>query len=326
MQTSAHDDAPTGQLSRFFAWAKETSSNYRRLVTWIVIAFICAQVGLRYLGKWQVSESYADRAFVFTVLLLLLGASIYQEWSKLRKERYSTIFGKLQAIASIVKDLNTYLLRQDPERSDLDDLKRSVHNDLQRVLDTLEDVFTFVTGTQCRTTIKVLFQADAKLYLYTLARDSQSGRTNAARDVERRNNKADPLEDNEDFLSVFDQTQEFFIENNLPARRQYQNTSFKIYGYPSTGTGFWDRWFPSMGWKLPYKSAMCFPIRQMEPTTGGADAAGCIGFLSVDSAAKKVFEATPDGPLGAAVASALFHPLAVYERLVDQITERGNQA
>lgn len=325
MPTTAHENAPTGQLSRFIAWAKETSSNFRRLITWVVIAFICAQAGLRYLGKWQASESYADRAFIFFVLLLLLASSIYQEWSKLRKERYAAVFGKLQEIAATIKDLNTFLLRQDSERSDLDDLKRSMHNDLQRVLNTLEDIFTFVTGTACRTTIKVLFQDDGKFYLYTLARDSQSGRTNAARDVERRENKADPLEDNEDFLSVFDQTQEFFIENNLPARRQYRNTSFKVYGYPSTGTGFMERWFPSMGWKLPYKSAMCFPIRQTEPTTGGAEAAGCIGFLSVDSAAKRVFEAAPDGPLGAAVASALFHPLAVYVRLIEQITERGNQ-
>jgi hypothetical protein len=38
-----------------------------------------------------------------------------------------------------------------------------------------------------------------------------------------------------------------------------------------------------------------------------------------------VFEAAVDGPLGAAVASALFHPLAVYVRLIEQATDRGQQ-
>jgi hypothetical protein len=130
------------------------------------------------------------------------------------------------------------------------------------------------------------------------------------------------LEDNDDFISIFEEKEDFFIENNLPSRRDYHNTSFKIYGARPVTTTLFTRCFPAMGWTLPYRSTMVFPIRQVEPTTGSAEGAGCIGFLTVDSAFRRVFKPRFDGPLGAAVASALFHPLSIYVKLIEQAEQR----
>jgi hypothetical protein len=116
---------------------------------------------------------------------------------------------------------------------------------------------------------------------------------------------------------------DYFVENDLPGRRDYRNTSFQIYGARPPGTSLINRWFTAVGWHLPYRSAMVFPIRQLEPATGGDDDVGCIGFLTVDSAFRRVFKRRFDGPLGATVASALFHPLSVYKKLVDEAEQRG---
>src|SRR5437868_5706079 len=95
------------------------------------------------------------------------------------------------------------------------------------------------------------------LYVYALARDSQSTVTNARSDKERLENKLDILEDNDDFTAIFEEKVDYFVENNLPARRDYR-------GPRPPGTSFISRWFTAVGWHLPYRSAMVFPIRQLE--------------------------------------------------------------
>jgi len=221
--------------------------------------------------------------------------------------------------------LDTFLSRQVRRDAVIDpaDLKKATIGDIEKVLDNLSDIFSMVTGTTCRTTVKLIFQEGQTFYVYALARDSQSTVTNAKADKERYENRRDRLEDNDDFLSIFDEKGDYFVENNLPGRRDYHNTSFQVYGPRPLGTSVMQRWFTTIGWNLPYRSAMVFPIRQLEPATGGDDDVGCIGFLSVDSGFRRVFKRRFDGPLGATVASALFHPLSVYVQLIAE-AERGD--
>ena len=61
---------------------------------------------------------------------------------------------------------------------------------------------------------------------------------------------------------------------------------------------------------------MIFPIRQEESNALQFAAAGCIGFLAIDSAFKGVFQPRFDGPLGSSLAEALFHPLWLYSQLL----------
>jgi hypothetical protein len=169
----------------------------------------------------------------------------------------------------------------------------------------------------------MIFQEGEILYVYALARDSQSTQGNAKSDNDRYEKRIDKLEDNDDFSAEFEEKVDYFIENDLPSRRDYNNTSFDVYGHRPQGTSLIHRWVTSVGWNLPYRSAMVFPIRQLEPATGGDDDVGCIGFLTVDSAFKRVFKRRFDGPLGATVASALFHPLSVYLKLLAEAETIG---
>lgn len=155
--------------------------------------------------------------------------------------------------------------------------------------------------------------------------------SNAKSDKERLESKTDELSENEDFDLIFEEKTDFFIENDLPNRWGYRNTSFKLYGRPvqpgNAVARWYNKFFPGSGWTLPYRSTMVFPIRQLEPAIGTTESAGCIGFLTVDSGFRNVFEPRIDGPLGATVSSALFYPLSVYSRLIDNTeTQRAHNA
>jgi hypothetical protein len=151
-----------------------------------------------------------------------------REASRIRKERYANVFDKLQAIGSHIKDLNTFLARQGGRGRaiDINDIKKATIADIDKVLNDFSDIFSMVTGTFCRTTVKLIFQEGQTFYVYALSRDSQSTVTNAKTDKERYEQRRDKLEDNDDFLSIFDEKIDYFVENNLPARRDYHNTSF----------------------------------------------------------------------------------------------------
>lgn len=319
-----HPSSP-GPLGRIIRFAKESSSWVTRIFAALLVVYLSAKAGFSYVDHPTSWDELADRVFIYAGFMILLIGSIIREASRIRKERYVNTLEKLQAIGSQIKDLNTYLGRQS-ERGDAVDtasLKTISITSLQRVLDDFSDIFSMVTGTICRTTIKLIFVERDTIYVYTLTRDSQSAAVNARYDKERYDKRQDKLEENDDFSAIWDQRIEYFIENNLPARRDYHNTSFLVYGARPTGTSIITRWFASVGWNLPYRSAMVFPIRQLGPTTGGEDEAGCIGFVTVDSAFRRVFKPRFDGPLGATVANALFHPVSVYTKLIAEAERRG---
>jgi hypothetical protein len=318
------DPITIGPIGRLIRWIKESSSWITRIFTALLIVYLSVRAGLSYLDHPATWEEYSDRAFIFAGFMILLVGSIIREASRIRKERYANTFDKLHAIGSKVKDLNTFLLRQSTGHTvGLGDLRRAVRVDLEKILDNLSDIFSMITGTVCRTAVKVIFEENNTVYVYTLVRDSRSTENNSRSDKERLESRQDKLEGNEDFFSIFEEKIDYFVDNNLPARRDYKNTSFLVYGPRPPGTTFMSQWFTSIGWTLPYRSAMVFPIRQLEPTTGGEEELGCIGFLSVDSAFRKVFERRFDGPLGATVASALFHPLSVYVKLIAEAEQKG---
>jgi len=242
--------------------------------------------------------------------------SAFREWSRLRKERYANIFNKVEAINAAAKCLSLYLESKDARSATSSRLRAVVIDELVDILDDVNDIFEMLTGTTCRTCIKALEEINTTVYVYALARDRISNKTNSVSDKERYNGKADPLEENEDFNLVFKSKMDHYIVNNLSLRRGYRNSSFKNYPPASQPSG---GLFPELfgwGWVLPYRSAMVLPIQQRGASALLPEVIGCIGFLTVDSAFRGVFRSRFDGPLGASLAETLLLPLYRYVSMI----------
>lgn len=125
----------------------------------------------------------------------------------------------------------------------------------------------------------------------------------------------DPLVENEDFSIIFRdeyQGHNHYVSNDLTHKRNYQNTSFKMGGPPTENVSWWDN-FLGLNWPLPYRSTFVWPIQQKESPEINLDEIGCIGFLSVDSSSKHVFQKEWDFDVGAIVADALFSAIYNYQ-------------
>jgi hypothetical protein len=310
---------PPRALGHLWHVAKSSSSRALRYYCYALLVLLSAQFAFGYWKLYPNSYEYEiDKAVIILGFFLFLFGTIFREISRIRKERYANIFERMEAIFNLIKDLTTYMNeRIESEQIDLEQIKRDVDRSLISILDNIEEIFSMLTGTTCRTTVKCIFQDGEKLYVYALARDRRSGQINRNRDEKRRDEKSDPLEDNEDFYSIFSDSKRYCIENDLIPKINYKNTSFKIYGNPRALNAFQRLCVPTLGWTLPYRSTMVFPIRQDESNALRFAAAGCLGFLAIDSAFKGVFQARFDGPLGASFAEALFHPLSQYFRLLE---------
>jgi hypothetical protein len=187
-----HPPPSLGLGRRLLAWARDSSSWITRTFTAFLIIYLCVRAGLSYIDAPLAWEDLADRSFIFAGFMILLIGSIIREASRIRKERYANVFDKLHAIGSNIKDLNTYLTRQALKNAPPapEDLKKATIGDIEKVLDNLSDIFSMVTGTVCRTTIKLIYEDDGTLFVYALARDSQSTVTNARSDRERLDKRA----------------------------------------------------------------------------------------------------------------------------------------
>jgi hypothetical protein len=166
-----------------------------------LIIYLSAKAGFDYIGAPHSWQELSDRAFIFSGFMILLIGSIIREASRIRKERYANTFDKLNAIGSTIKDLNTFLARQSARATtvDLADLKKATIGDIEKVLNDLSDIFSMVTGTVCRTAVKLIFEETDTIYVYALSRDSQSTAMNARSDKERYEKRINKLEDNDDF-------------------------------------------------------------------------------------------------------------------------------
>lgn len=177
-----------------------------------------------------------------------------------------------------------------------------------RILDHFNGIFTSITETRCRSCIKLLYTTD-QMYVYTLARDQGSHQSCSQLDTKRVRGNHDPLKDNPQFARLFSDAEDVwhFISNDLTKDHAFHSTSMSAYKPERAHR------FPAMlgAWPLPYRSAITAAIRQ-GPFDLCHERSEVLGFLSVDSESRGVFEERWDVEILFAVADALYHPLRSY--------------
>ncbi|SHH81137.1 hypothetical protein [Desulfofustis glycolicus] len=271
---------------------------------------------IRTLGFFiNIGEQTYDLVLTVTVsivLLLLLAYVIAREYLSSRKEKYANITEFHHNCLHNTRDLFTFLSEVDTKDLSEKELNRiftvTTHG-LIKVLDSLSSIFTLLTGTSCRACIKVIYEHDGKLFVRTLARDNSSYLYNALIDKKRYNNHEDQLMENIDFQMLYNKGypgQSSFFCNNLAAREDYQSSSFGVYGKIPEKRSWYSK-LTCKDWTLPYRSAIVWPIQQVESPYFHFNAAGCIGFLAVDSNSRGVFNRKWDVWIGAGIGDALFH-------------------
>lgn len=264
---------------------------------------ISASVVTLYLGYRRYAQVASPDAKVGLFLLALFAAfflvyAITQEYRLSRKARYA------EALPSIGR---AHLLAMGQEH----DTDREIQLVAQDVCDRLSQTLSMVTGTRCSVCVKVI-ESEApttgqlkELEVSTLCRDDQSyERPLQAVGVDH------PLVGNTDFLQIFKNPDHpglnTYLENHLPRRLDYENSSFHVYGEPyDWGPRWWQRLIRyTVSWPLPYKSTVVTPIYPLEPD----DEDRLLGYLCVDSRSRGVFDSRYDVPVLRSVAAAL-HPL-----------------
>jgi hypothetical protein len=246
--------------------------------------------------------------------------SVVREYRIARKEKYANISYKLQSVSEKVRELSLKLhLASLPTAKGDEETLASVTEKLGLILDDVATIFSILTGTRCRATIKVIATDGTEFWCPVLARDSYSASQNANSDRERANRRIDVIQKNIDFRLLSDPKQDdqgYYFNNNL-AQGNYESTSIQ-YHYDQVGRSS-HLWRPGTAesWPLSYRSAVVWPIRQT--ATPFFTKVRCLGFLAVDSESRNVFEERWDSSLGASMANMLFLPLLLYQQIEQRV-------
>ncbi|PCI38899.1 MAG: hypothetical protein COB46_10135 [Rhodospirillaceae bacterium] len=328
--TDSNAYAPTGQIASI----KKTIRHaywHLKFLGWLLIVAMSAKFGFEYFNLYPDINQQIDRGVILAGFFILLLGSIYREISRIRKEKYANIQTELHAIHHTFRDILTCLGDIDYANANLEQLKqvkKSIERELIFSLDKISASFSMLTGTTCRACIKQIHEDcdDSRLYSYTLARDSESSKARKHIDKSRFEQKLDPIEANEDFSLLFGEDERWFFCNDLTRRATYFTSTD-----PTIGTGdknnnipWWFSFASAIGWTLPYRSTIVWPVQQREADAFHFEALGCIAFLAIDSEFKNVFHKRFDAPLGASVADGLFHPLLRFADLnlaVEELTQ-----
>ena len=301
-------------------------SKIGKLIAWVA-AFVALIIVIRdYCSIAKTQHEVITNATISGLLIIFLVYSVYREFTISRKEKYANINSHQHRCIHLLRDLQTIILRSQSHSDHSNNISLdtigSCNSILESLLTEFSSLYSMLTGTLCRTSIKSIYEHDNKLYVYTLARDAKSSDLNSESDMKRYNDHQDALEENEDFNLLYDgfgPNKRCFFCNDLSSRRNYSTSSYKLYGFPTSEISFFDKVISftkvDKNWPLPYNSTIVWPIQQRETNTLKLDEPECIGFLAVDSESKNVFKRKWDFHIGAEIADALFHPLLLLSPL-----------
>ena len=260
---------------------------------------------------------------VCLILLLLFLGTLLREWSIARKERYADITVHIHMCQHYCRDLHSMLLdilrkQQIGEPVNKDLAMGTANRMLTDILNEVQRLFAMLTGTACRACVKTIYEQGENFYVQALARDKNSAALCQEMDRWRQEHNADRLEHNSDFVNLYSNYNagnRCFLSNNLDELRKKRKY------FSSSDAAFAQR-YPADedARKLPYKSAVVWPIQQRRGATGIPDDQ-CIGFLAVDSPCTNVFLPSWDFEIGAGIADSLYHPLRLYSDIISQFGE-----
>lgn len=258
----------------------------------------------------------AANIYLATIFFIGLVFFAYRQWNTIRKEKYANISENIHNVLHQIRDINTILQSTQCNSLSIGEYKRvfdSCKVVFGRVLDQINTIFTSITSTHCRASIKLLYPLGGKIYVLTFSRDQGSKQKNLKMDKDRFDNRHDPLEENPQFFNISSDTNPHwhYICNDLPKDPNFLCTSVSAYKPDHA-----KRAAPLPGkrpeWPLPYKSTIACVIRQAPIDVDSDIPAEVIGFLTVDSESRGVFSERWDVPLMLGFADALFTPLQAY--------------
>lgn len=271
---------------------------------------IAASIGIIIVvvGGSNTAKEFAYVIALLVYFLVLLAFSLVSAYSNGMKARYAEALGSVHASLHDARDLYRHLDwcsgNNHPDSKTI--FERShVKTEFVRVLTSLSQAFSIVSGVKCRTSIKIMRNPDkskdfGSIHVTTLARDI--GSLESCRDRDSKEGKLHLLINNTDFCSIINRDKPYFICNDVTNSEHYQNSSFKL--------------CPEMP---KYKSTIVWPIRYVykanEIAEGGSHDQDIYGFLTVDSFSEKAFNVRYDVDLGAAVSDSLFPVMHLYWKL-----------
>jgi len=298
---------------RFLEAALWRLKQYWGWIAAVVGAILAWFAGFELLTKFFTSQtaiSIAANVYVVVFSIVVVGVSAWRQWITMRKERYANITPILHRFCHEIRDLHTYILLQEPNGKSVEEYKEFLDHCkiiFGRVLDQLNGIFISITSTHCRSTLKLLYGTEV-VCVYTLARDQISKEKCWRMDNERVAKNHDPLEGNHHLARLVDPKQEawHFFCNNLMREKDFTSTSFSAYDPKHPGI------YHSGKWVLPYRSTIVCAVRQGPFDLCQRQPSEVLGFLSVDSESRGVFEERWDIEIVFAVADALYHSVRAY--------------
>jgi hypothetical protein len=292
-------------------------------------AWIGAGIGgvLAYFAGFELIEKFVqsqDRIHLAANLYIVgLSAGVlvfagWRQWVSIRKEKYANISAVLHQIMHQIRDLNSYIYVMEPRGGTKEAYDLYVDNCRTMfglIMDQLNSIFMSITSTHCRTSVKLIYERGDKLYFYTLARDLGSRQSCLALDNRRVSENHDAIDQNPHLAMLINEANNHwhFISNYLPSLRpRFTCTSVTAYEpeYYDAASHPWNIF--KKDWPLPYKSAIKCVIRQAPCSFRPSMKPEILGFLTVDSESRGVFEEKWDAQLMYAVADALYGPVRAF--------------
>lgn len=295
-----------------------------RVTIWVSFAASVVTI-FSFLGSIKNGDARWGMGFLACFALIFLGYARAQETRFWRKARYAEVSDKFRLVYSLcVHGAQTEFKERETVRL----IARDICNQLA-------EAFRSITGERCSACIKVLDEVPASgesisVCVHTLCRDSNSENRDGEPNMEHQ------LDRNTDFLEIFRSAgmpmRSAFFDRDLPARYDYQNTSFDLYGGPPKDIHIWGlralvrRWT----WNLPYKSTMVTAILPMKrptmpdkgPTLPEKERfPNLVGFLCVDSPRRKTFRKRYDLEWTQDIGKALHPLISKWTEIVE--TEKG---
>lgn len=254
------------------------------------------------------------------ITIIVIVFLFYREIAHSKHRAIASTAKDQQKASEILRDVSTYLdnllekHRSDPPSVAKTDLAQC-RELLEQVVDKYATIFSLTTTRRCRMCIKTIFEESDVLYVFALARDEMAARENRHDDENRLKTRHDRLQDNSDFLSLWDPKtadEGYFISDNVNKEREYKSSSISYWRNVKSDP---NRPTQQDSATLSYKSVIVWPIRQDRRDAIGVTQDKCVGFLAIDSESESAFDKRWDAPLGKILANNLYPVLERYAEL-----------
>ncbi len=261
--------------------------------------------------------------------LIAVGALAVLAWREMvfnRRRKFANALPQHQAASERLVDLCCFLQARILDAADPTKRNKRWLGQARKMLEEIADdyaaIYSMLTGVRCRMCVKLVdVKPDNTGYVFTLARDRLSSTENRVHDKRRQDGLLDRINDNSDFLSMFEPdspSRGYFFSEDLAAEENYRSSSINYWqnvaGNPN---------IPYKKWCLPYRSTIVWPIQPSAGEELGIPEHRCIGFLAVDSQSRGAFEERWDAPFGKALACNMYVAMVFYRELDGILSKEG---